>query len=767
MDVFNEIKKALDDGNQKAPILAFGGFRINKWLGEGEQGLVLRAQGPVGKDFAIKLCRPPRTKTSSTQGVRTFQREVKTLARLSHSNIVRVYTGGRANLGPTWTVREGFAHAPAADDIHYYVMDYIDRRLDDDDIFPELKNDLRDVPPPSVGPADTSLRQKAKLFEQLVLQLTAAMTYYHKQKITHKDIKPENVRHNTHDSAFVVVDFGFARHLGSKQDEHNVHKVRCIDWDAVGAEDYVRGDIGALAIMLRRILPCLAPIYQGWRYGGLVECIDRALSPQMKQRYASASDFCDHMRRFFVMFPPWNLTLALNEYLTPSQFGRFTAKLRIPVSGSILRTKEVSAIIDTPAFQRLRGTRQLGPTIFVFPGANHTRFEHSLGTYDLALKYLERVLRNPHGRHLDEQLEHSIKLVALSALLHDIGHYPYSHWVEEIDGFPGGATFPSHEQRARDILTTGTLSTLITKEWEMDPHEIANVISDVQLDSEPGLLANSFINSAVDVDKVDYLVRDSVHCGVDYGHGMDVERLFDSLYVDVDKARLCLTDKGLPSLLSLLTCRNIMYQAVYWHKTVRACEAMFKRFFYEFVGRRKLTAAAVSPYFELSDDAFTKALHDKCDGDKSLQPLMKPFVFGGRDIYKPAYIFSESESGDEPRDTLKYFSRVLSTGTYRQLVKMSHSLAKKLKKEIPDLQPLELLLERTPTKTQHTRYDLKALRVWHLRKRAYRSLPAEIKNVNEYLELNRQAYLFCHPRHYDRMVELAMGGHLGRILDTL
>jgi HD superfamily phosphohydrolase len=766
MSVFDQIREALDRGNLNASILAFGNYHIKKWLGNGEQGVVVQAEGPIGKIFAIKFFKPLQANGVDAEGTRAFQREVETLAKFNHSNIVRVYTGGTACFRNIWNVREGFGNTKTKSDVHYYMMDYIDERLDD--IFEELTEDLQVVVSPTYGPVDVSLRRKTQLFEQMIVQLTGAMSYYHKERITHKDIKPENIRFGIRDTTFVLVDFGFARHLGSNQDEYNVHKKRCLDWQAIIAKDYVRADIGALSMILRRILPGLAPIYQGWRYDGLKESIDRALSHNFEQRYTDSADFGKQLRRFFVMSPAWNLTLSLNECLTPSQFGRFTSKLRIPVSGSIQLTKEVAAIVDSPGFQRLRGVRQLGPTMFVFPGANHTRFEHSLGTYDLALKYLERVLRNPHGRHLDEHLDHSVKLVVLSALLHDIGHYPYSHWVEEIDKFPDGVEFVAHEKRARDIITTGAFAQLISSVWEVEPEEVARVISGEKLGHEPGLLlANSFIDSAVDVDKVDYLVRDSIHCGVDYGRGIDVERLFDSLYVDIEKTRLCIMDKGLTSLLSLLTCRNIMYEAVYWHKTVRACEAMFKRFFYEFVGLGCIPREQLEQYLKLSDDAFTMALYDKSSKNELLRALMTPFVFQGRTVYKPAYIFNEGQVGNEPPDTKAFFGRALMNNSYQYSVEMSNKLVEKLKNEIPDLQPLEVLLETTPTKEQHTWYDLQGLRVWHSRKKEYRDLPPKISEVNEYLGRNRQAYLFCHPRHYHRLVEIAMSKKLNQIFSEV
>ncbi|RPJ73560.1 MAG: HD domain-containing protein, partial [Alphaproteobacteria bacterium] len=496
--------------------------------------------------------------------------------------------------------------------------------------------------------------------------------------------------------------------------------------------------------------------------------IDRALAPTLDERYRYCDDFGKQLKRFFIMFPPWNLTLALNDCLTPSQFGRFRYRLRIPVSGSVLISREIEKIIDLPEFQRLRGVRQLGPTMFVFPGANHTRFEHSLGTYDLSVKYLERVLRSPHGQHLDENLENSIKLIALGALLHDIGHYPYSHWVEEIDEFPDRKKFPAHEDRARNIITKGQLADVISNVWKMDPNRVADVIAEGAVDDGLGILASSFINSAIDVDKVDYLIRDSIHCGVDYGRGIDAERLFDSLYVDTKNDCICITEKGLTPLLSLLTCRNIMYEAIYWHKTVRACEAMFKRFFYELIGRKLISSKKMERYLLFSDDAFTKAIYDASRGDKSLRVLMKPFVFQERSIYKPAYIYNEGQTLKGSPATEAFFMHALSVSkVYKRMVSLSNKLVKEVRKIIGKLGEFDLLLETTPTKSQHTAYELGKLRVWHTRKKDFLPLPAAIVETNKYLDSNRQAFIFCNPLHYEAFKEIVASGRLNKILGNI
>ncbi|GAH55524.1 unnamed protein product, partial [marine sediment metagenome] len=273
----------------------------------------------------------------------------------------------------------------------------------------------------------------------------------------------------------------------------------------------------------------------------------------------------------------------------------------------------------------------------------------------------------------------------------------YSHWIEEIDEFP---EFAKHEDRARDIICNGSIRKLIEQRWGIDTEVISNVIADRRI-ADRDVLLNSFINSAVDADKLDYLTRDSFHCGVNYGKGIDIERLLGSLHMDSDTNRICLTDKGRSSLLSILACRNIMYQEVYWHKTVRACDAMFKRFFYEYIKQEVGDIEGVKRCLGYSDDHFIGTLFTGSKHHKDLQALIAPFAFKGRRLYKPAYIFFEANASDEPLDTRHFFTRVLNASSYKQLVCLGNTLADDLKSHIPSIEHLDIIIEKTPVRPEH------------------------------------------------------------------
>ena len=230
--------------------------------------------------------------------------------------------------------------------------------------------------------------------------------------------------------------------------------------------------------------------------------------------------------------------------------------VRDPLWNNIRLEPEALAVIDTPAFQRLRYVRQLGHAFLVYPGATHTRFEHALGTYHLA------------GRVTPD------RDIRLAALLHDIGHYPFSHALEE-------AGLPRHEGLATRHLRTGPLAAAL-EGLGVSVERVLQLIQGSSTSPLAGVVAGS-----LDVDKLDYLSRDATMCGVPYGV-IDVDRLLTSL--TVTPQGVALHGKGLAALESLLFAKYQMYRNVYWHHAVRSATAMFKR-----LVRRAIAARRVSP----------------------------------------------------------------------------------------------------------------------------------------------------------------------------
>ncbi|HAB53777.1 MAG TPA: hypothetical protein DCE80_16645, partial [Ignavibacteriales bacterium] len=662
MDVFERIAKAIAEQKPQS-ILNFGNYVIiDRVKKPSQQGMVVKVTNSIGKEFAIKFYRPVGQDAKILKdGKKRFISEVNILARLRHRNIVSVHTGGKAMWDENedkWKIVEGLRDEDAEDNNHilFYLMDFIEGQ-DVSAIFFDLKIKTDD----KLCTDLVRSYEKLHLFEEMIAQVCAAMNYYHSEKITHKDIKPDNIRYSTKDSTFIIVDFGFARHLGSSQDKETIIRTEYMDYESVDAQDYTLNDLAQFSRVLLKILDSLSNQYDRDRYNGIKSVLERAKHQNLKERYRTARSFYEAIKPFFLELPNWKFQLEMNEYLCDGRFGKFCSRLRIPVTGSVLMTEEILKLIDCSAFQRLRGIKQLGPTIFVFPGANHTRYEHSIGCCSMAMRYIGKLITQPLFRMICEPIDETIRLIVLSALFHDIGHYPYSHWIEEIDELPNGIELKKHEDRAMDILTQRQLKNQIVNEWGIKPEDIAQIISGLDLDDRAEFV-NSFIDSAIDVDKLDYLVRDSIHCGVPYGEGIDIYRLLDSLYVNSETKKLALTHKGLSSLLSLLTCRNIMYQEVYWHKTVRSCDAMFKRFFYEIIARDLKDMRKINKYMDFSDDHFIAQLYSLALKHRtdSLVDLIAPFALKGRTLYKPLIIYSRANASHERINTKKFFSKIIS-----------------------------------------------------------------------------------------------------------
>ena len=240
--------------------------------------------------------------------------------------------------------------------------------------------------------------------------------------------------------------------------------------------------------------------------------------------------------------------------------------IRDPLWNNIRVDAFTMRLVDTPAFQRLRYVRQLGLAYLVYPGATHSRFEHALGTYHLARRTI--ALLQERGE-LDSLPADEPAVIYAAALLHDVGHYPFSHALEEIGAL-------HHENVAGPLITRGEIGALL--DGELGPGAAARVHALVTGKSDSPL--QGLISGSLDLDKIEYLKRDALMCGVPYGE-VDVDRLTNSLVVLEDpvskRRRIGVVEKALAALESLLFAKYQMYRNVYWHHTVRSATAMYKR----------------------------------------------------------------------------------------------------------------------------------------------------------------------------------------------
>ena len=221
--------------------------------------------------------------------------------------------------------------------------------------------------------------------------------------------------------------------------------------------------------------------------------------------------------------------------------------------------EEFLPVLDSGPVQRLRGISQLGMANLVYPGANHTRFEHSLGVFHLA-GLCARSLR------LSEDQRKNLRG---AALLHDIGHGPFSHMTEEMfeleRPLTGRFAPASHEDRGIGIIKSDIVELL--EAAGVDPTAVADILRGRHI-------LSAIVSADLDVDRMDYLVRDAHYAGVNTG--VDPGRL-SSLFRSFGENRIALAEGGIASAEALLLARHLMYSTIYFHHAVRCAERMMMR----------------------------------------------------------------------------------------------------------------------------------------------------------------------------------------------
>ena len=243
--------------------------------------------------------------------------------------------------------------------------------------------------------------------------------------------------------------------------------------------------------------------------------------------------------------------------------------IRDPLWNTIRVDPVAVQIIDTAAFQRLRYIRQLGLAHLVYPGATHTRFDHALGVYHLAVTAIRVLGESGRG---DPEAWVGAELVPYAALLHDIGHYAFSHALEELEPerTPG-----DHEALSARFFESAELQEALSPLGSGAAEEIFAIIRGQGRSPLRGLVSGS-----LDLDKMEYLRRDARFCGVPYGE-VDVDRLIQGLALlrdpETDDLEVGLNEKAVSALESLLFAKYQMFRNVYWHHAVRAATALYKR----------------------------------------------------------------------------------------------------------------------------------------------------------------------------------------------
>ena len=263
-------------------------------------------------------------------------------------------------------------------------------------------------------------------------------------------------------------------------------------------------------------------------------------------------------------------------------------RIRCPIHGFIRYSEHERQIIDHRLFQRLRFIRQLALTELVYPGATHTRFEHSLGVMDVATRAFD-CIASKHGDLLEttfrsvagfenDSMAKARQVLRLSALLHDIGHAAFSHAAEDV---VFGKDF-GHEQLSVDIVRqTGFLGTLIDEcFWSGCADRVSQVLAGGHILPPQLQVLKDIVSGQMDADRTDYLIRDSYHCGVDYGR-FDFRRMIECLEIiesEGGRLEIALNFDGMHTFEALILARYQMNTQVYYHRLRRIFDLYLREY---------------------------------------------------------------------------------------------------------------------------------------------------------------------------------------------
>lgn len=304
-------------------------------------------------------------------------------------------------------------------------------------------------------------------------------------------------------------------------------------------------------------------------------------------------------------------------------------EIRDPVHGSIKVLDSEIEILEHPFFQRLRNIKQLGFSEFVFPGATHTRYIHSIGVMDVASKVFDGLFKNSK---MTSDLTRLKETVRLGCLLHDIGHAPLSHTTEFVmpsvnelklpgDFIENSNTQATHEDYTiKSIVDSSFTKSFdgVIKQFGVNPKNIAELIigktTDPSYFTYNGInffpLMHQLVSSEMDCDRMDYLLRDSYFCGVSYGK-FDLDWIIDNLRIAQveDKAFLGISERAVSTFDDFLLCRFHMFLMVYFHYKSVCLEKMLERYFTSAPNEYSIPAD-IEKYLEHDDHHLMKILRN-------------------------------------------------------------------------------------------------------------------------------------------------------------
>lgn len=444
--------------------------------------------------------------------------------------------------------------------------------------------------------------------------------------------------------------------------------------------------------------------------------------------------------------------------------------LRIPPEVDVPLTPRVRHIIDTPQFQRLTQIRQLGLVALVYPGATHSRFEHSLGVFRLALILMKRLAYEP--RFVDRVSPQAAELFVLTALLHDLGHFPFCHAIEDLR-LPGVL---SHERGIERYLKDENceITRVIRTEWGVEPADILYLLCGekpafptlLSQDETLYQLLSTILSGPVDIDKMDYLNRDSLHAGVPYGRNFDQERLLGSLCLNEAGNGIAISSKGKTAAELMVFARYVMFSEVYWHHAVRSATAMLQRLYFAVRELNGTTESDSTPEFDLrlqetSESEAQRLFAEAIPEDRPERTLYDGLFGASRRLYKQIAEFTPF--------TAPELYRQIARRPYAWLVQLATRLAERLSQLAGTrILPAELIIDAPPVERE---VEFAADIYYAKEQRYYRfaevSPVVRALAVEQFDDFVKRVRIFLHPKHLQALGRDSLQVKLEQVLTEL
>lgn len=727
-------------------------------LGRGGAGIVIELWDRILEvPRALKIPRPIKDELLDS-----LTNEMVFLKNINHENVINIYSLGEIDI--------------KLEDIRsrkcpYFVMQYIENAVDLFSKFEHLIQEDKD---------GKNLNGILTFLVDTLISVAKAINYLHQNDIIHFDVKPSNILINQA-SKPVITDLGFAKKKNDSNKELLVgftlfyaHPDLRMEYSKLSSKNRVKKEIAPknfnkiwdLYALGKSILEILAlidfkytdKVYLDYNfiYLHLLAC------RMLDGKNLSKTDFenlQDHLRekgkKEFVFHENWNdlesqelkeikynnfkEVISDLEKLRSSDYFQFfipelelfpKKKIHISDNNPAPFTNRVQRVIEHPVFKRLINVHQLDLLFTIYPTATHTRFEHSLGVYRNCLLFINSLFNDKYNP-LFKQLvnEEDLKAIIFTSLVHDIGHYPFAHEIEESTS----NLLYKHEEITKNLLKSdikdkygNTLREILEDSsfgWGVPLSKIENILksntytSNLFIDTTnlKNKMLLSILDGPIDIDKLDYLIRDSQNAYLKYGQLIDVDRLISNLTIITDKkdGRLDFTvgtyEKGQTAAESLIFARYLLYRSLYWHHTARSIRTMLTTALYNILDKkqepkkRSFQTDFNNFIYKETEDNFTldkllNIITENVDVDRKtlLNKLSK------RDYYKRILTVHHNTKNDIDREILPKFQELVKNKRNELNSKLQKILVEKYSEVITRMDDRNKVSSLSPNITNKT-----------------------------------------------------------------